>query len=69
MSPKGSVSRLLGPLQQGNSDAVQVVWQRYFLKLAQLARKVLRQSRLRAVDEEDIALCAFDSFCCSVEIL
>jgi DNA-directed RNA polymerase specialized sigma24 family protein len=67
MGSEGSVSRLLDPLQQGDPEAVQEVWQRYFLKLADLARKVLRQTPLRAVDEEDVALSALDSFCRNAE--
>jgi DNA-directed RNA polymerase specialized sigma24 family protein len=63
MSPEGSVSRWLGPLQQGDPQAVQQLWQRYFLSLVQLARGRLRQAPRRADDEEDVALSAIDSFC------
>jgi DNA-directed RNA polymerase specialized sigma24 family protein len=67
MSAEGSVSRWLGPLQQGNPDAAQELWQRYFLNMAKLARQVLRQRPLRGADEEDVALSAFDSFCHNAE--
>jgi DNA-directed RNA polymerase specialized sigma24 family protein len=67
MSPEGSVSRWLGPLQQGDPEAVQQLWQRYFLCLVQLARGRLRQAPRRAVDEEDVAVSAFDSFCRNAE--
>jgi DNA-directed RNA polymerase specialized sigma24 family protein len=63
MSPDGSVSRWLVLLREGDPAAVQHLWQRYFLSLVQLARKRLRQAPRRAVDEEDVALSAFDSFC------
>jgi DNA-directed RNA polymerase specialized sigma24 family protein len=63
MSPEGSVSRWLGPLREGDPAAAQQLWQRYFLSLVQLARRRLRQAPPRAVDEEDVALSAFDSFC------
>jgi DNA-directed RNA polymerase specialized sigma24 family protein len=63
MSPEGSVSRWLAPLQEGDPQAVQRLWQRYFLRLVQLARQRLRQAPRRAADEEDVALSAFDSFC------
>jgi DNA-directed RNA polymerase specialized sigma24 family protein len=41
---------------------VQELWQRYFVRLVELARGRLRQVP-RAADEEDVALSAFDSFC------
>jgi DNA-directed RNA polymerase specialized sigma24 family protein len=63
MSSDGSVSRWLGPLQEGDAAAVQELWQRYFLRLVELARKRLNQRPLHGGDEEDIALSAFDSFC------
>jgi DNA-directed RNA polymerase specialized sigma24 family protein len=62
MLPDGSVSRWLEPLQKGDPAAVQQLWQRYFLRLVELARQRLRQVP-RAADEEDVALSAFDSFC------
>jgi DNA-directed RNA polymerase specialized sigma24 family protein len=59
----GSVSRWLDPLQQGDAEAVQQLWQRYFAALAKVARRALRDLPLRARDDEDVALSAFDSFC------
>jgi DNA-directed RNA polymerase specialized sigma24 family protein len=63
MAEEGSVSRWLGPLQQGDPDAAQQLWERYFLSLVQLARKRLQPAPPRAADAEDVALSAFDSFC------
>jgi DNA-directed RNA polymerase specialized sigma24 family protein len=63
MAEEGSVSRWLGPLQQGDPDAAQQLWQRYFVSMVQLARKRLRLAPRGAADEEDIALSAFDSLC------
>jgi DNA-directed RNA polymerase specialized sigma24 family protein len=67
MSPEGSVSRLLDPLQQGDSLAVQQLWERYFQRLVSLARVRLRTLSRRMADEEDVALSAFDSFCRNAE--
>jgi DNA-directed RNA polymerase specialized sigma24 family protein len=67
MSEEGSVSRWLGPLQDGNSTAAQQLWERCFLDLVQLARKLMRQTPRAAADEEDVALSAFDSFCRNAE--
>jgi DNA-directed RNA polymerase specialized sigma24 family protein len=63
MAEEGSVSRWLGPLQEGDPAAAQQLWERYFLSLVELARQRLRQAPRRAADEEDVALSAFDSFC------
>jgi DNA-directed RNA polymerase specialized sigma24 family protein len=63
MSPDGSVTRWLGPLQAGDPAAVQELWQRYFQRLVGLARQKLHGSPRRAADEEDVALSVFDSFC------
>ena len=63
MSPsEGSVSHWLGPLQEGDPDAVQRLWERYFQRLIELARKKLRALPHREA-AEDVALSAFDSFC------
>jgi DNA-directed RNA polymerase specialized sigma24 family protein len=39
------------------------LWQRYFGRLVELARRRLQGAPRRAADEEDVALSAFDSFC------
>src|SRR6266851_7408636 len=67
MSSAGSVTHWIGQLQAGNSAAAQPLWERYFLQLVRLARKKLQGSPRRAVDEEDVALSAFDSFCRAAE--
>ena len=63
MAQEGSVSRWLGPLQQGDPAAVQQLWERYFLSLVKLARQRLRPTPTHGADAEDVALSAFDSFC------
>jgi DNA-directed RNA polymerase specialized sigma24 family protein len=63
MSPReGSVSHWLGPLQEGNPEAAQKLWERYFERLIDQARKKLRALPHREA-AEDVALSAFDSFC------
>jgi DNA-directed RNA polymerase specialized sigma24 family protein len=63
MASEGSVTRWLGQLQAGDPAAAEQLWQRYFQRLVELARKKLRGSPRRVADEEDVALSAFDSFC------
>ncbi len=58
----GSVSRWFGPLQEGDPAAAQQLWERYFQRLIELARKKLRDLPHREA-AEDVALSAFDSFC------
>jgi DNA-directed RNA polymerase specialized sigma24 family protein len=67
MAPEGSVTRWLGPLQVGDPAAVQQLWERYFQRLVALARKKLPGTARQAADEEDVALSAFESFCCNAE--
>jgi DNA-directed RNA polymerase specialized sigma24 family protein len=67
VEPEGSVTRWFGPLQEGDEAAAQQLWGRYFHRLVGLARARLRSAPLRAADEEDVALSAFDTFCRNAE--
>src|SRR5262249_36556063 len=58
----GSVTNWIGELKAGNSATAQELWERYFARMVELARKKLHASPRRAADEEDVALSAFDSF-------
>jgi DNA-directed RNA polymerase specialized sigma24 family protein len=64
---EGSVTGWVGQLKAGDPEAAQRLWERYFHRLVGLARKKLHAARRRAVDEEDVALSAFDSFCRGVD--
>ena len=61
-SSDDSVTCWLGPLQQGDEEAAQKLWQRYYDRLVGLARRKLRDQRQHQA-AEDVALDAFDSFC------
>jgi RNA polymerase sigma factor (sigma-70 family) len=63
MASTGSITECLDRLKAGHPVAAQQIWERYFQRLVQLARKHLQRNRPRAADEEDVALSAFDSFC------
>jgi DNA-directed RNA polymerase specialized sigma24 family protein len=63
MSVSGSVTQWLTQLKAGEGAAAQPLWERYFTRLVERARKRLVAVRTRAADEEDVALSAFDSFC------
>src|SRR5260370_13955086 len=63
MSSDASVTGWIGQLKAGNHEAAQQLWNTYFQQLVRLARARLRGFPRRAVDEEDVALTAFDSFC------
>jgi DNA-directed RNA polymerase specialized sigma24 family protein len=67
MPPEGSITRWLGPLKDGDAEAVEQLWARYFGRLVGLARKNLGARPRRAADEEDVAVSAFDSFCRAAE--
>jgi DNA-directed RNA polymerase specialized sigma24 family protein len=61
-SEEGSITRCLGLLERGDPQAAQAIWDRYFQRLVSLARARLHSVHLRAADEEDVVLNAFDSF-------
>lgn len=56
------VTRWLHGLAAGDEQAVQEIWNRYYVQLVNHARRKLTPGRLRDADEEDIALSAFHSF-------
>ena len=64
---EGSVTRWLGELKEGESEATRQLWNRYFNDLVRLARSRLWNVSRAAADEEDAALDAFDSFRRGVE--
>jgi DNA-directed RNA polymerase specialized sigma24 family protein len=62
MNSEGSISRCIGKLRAGDSDAAtQKLWQRYFRRVVGLARKRLRDLPRAELDEEDIAVMALES--------
>src|SRR4051812_49720034 len=67
MSSGDSVTVWIERLQAGDLDAAQPLFDRYYVGLVRLARARLGSFPRRAVDEEDVALSAFDSFCRGAE--
>jgi DNA-directed RNA polymerase specialized sigma24 family protein len=63
MDASGSVTAWISALTAGDPEEAQPLWERYFQRLVGLARAKLKHLPRRAVDEEDVALSAFDSFC------
>jgi DNA-directed RNA polymerase specialized sigma24 family protein len=57
------VSQWIARLTDGDSQAAQVLWEKYFAKLVRFARRKLDGIPLRSADEEDVALSAMHSFC------
>ena len=53
----------LPALQQGDEQATERLWREYFVKIVRLAKRRMYGLRLRAADEEDVALSAMNSFC------
>ncbi len=67
MPSGGGVTDWVHKLEAGDREAAQRLWESYYRRLVGLARKKLRDLPRREVDEEDIALSAFDSFCRGLE--
>lgn len=62
MPSKGSVSRWVEQVKEGDEEAAQKLWERYFEQLVGLARHQLRGLPKGMADEEDVVLKTFDSF-------
>jgi RNA polymerase sigma factor (sigma-70 family) len=58
-----SVSGWFVRLREGDSEAAQLLWERYFNSLVRVARKRLGPAARRAADEEDVAISAFENLC------
>ena len=58
-----STTHWVHQLKAGNRDAAQELWERYYRRLVELARRRLSTKAVNGVaDEDDIALSAFASF-------
>jgi DNA-directed RNA polymerase specialized sigma24 family protein len=63
MSASSSVTVWIKQLKSGDSLAAQRLWEAYFQRMVELARRKLAGASPGAADEEDVALSAFHSFC------
>jgi DNA-directed RNA polymerase specialized sigma24 family protein len=61
LEPAGSITRWIDDLRAGNTAAASPLWHRYFEKLVHLASATLGPSPRAAVDDEDVALSAFET--------
>ena len=66
-TPNNSVTAWISNLKAGQQEAIQKLWERYCLRLTQMARQKLGHASRRVADEEDIALAAFYSLCDAVD--
>jgi ECF sigma factor len=62
---QGGITSVLKSLKDGKSQstAFRKLWEHTFSRLVRIARARLRRTTVRAADEEDVALSAFQSFC------
>jgi DNA-directed RNA polymerase specialized sigma24 family protein len=67
MSSSAEATEWVRRLEAGDREAAQKLWEGYYRRLVGLAHKKLRDVPRRDVDEEDVALSAFHSFCRGVE--
>jgi RNA polymerase sigma factor (sigma-70 family) len=63
MDLDGSITHCLHLLRQGDQEAVRLIWERYFPRLVERARRTLGTAARGTADEEDVALSAMDRFC------
>ena len=67
MASDGSVTHWIHEIKEGDSVAAQQLWERYFGRLVQLARRELHGGNRRVADEEDVAVDVFEKFCRAAE--
>jgi DNA-directed RNA polymerase specialized sigma24 family protein len=67
MGPEDSVTQWIAQLRSGDEGAAGKLWERYFRRLAGLARKRLQDVPRLPADGEDVALSAFHSLCAGLE--
>ncbi len=67
MRSEGSITHWIHEIKGGNQLAAQGLWERYFGRLVQIARRELKGSDRRVADEEDVALNVFEAFCRAAE--
>ncbi|HEY6565585.1 MAG TPA: ECF-type sigma factor [Pirellulaceae bacterium] len=63
MTEPGSISRWIDDVRAGRGEAIDGIWQRYYVRLVSLARKKLGEVPRRVADEDDVVNRAFHSFC------
>jgi DNA-directed RNA polymerase specialized sigma24 family protein len=63
MELRDEVTPWLTRLAGGDQEAAQIVWEQYFDRMVNLARRKLEGMPRRVADEEDVALSAMKSFC------
>jgi DNA-directed RNA polymerase specialized sigma24 family protein len=57
-----SVTQWIAQIKQGDGQAANRLWERYFASVQALARGMLHGAPRRAADEEDVAASVFESF-------
>jgi DNA-directed RNA polymerase specialized sigma24 family protein len=65
--PAEEVTQWINKLSGGDERAAEMLWDAYFQRLVQYARRKLDGLPLRMADEEDVALSAMYSFCRGME--
>ena len=68
MSPRNTVTLWIDQLKAGDAQAAQRLWETYFQRMVELARRKLEGAKKGAADEEDVALSAFKSFALAREM-
>jgi DNA-directed RNA polymerase specialized sigma24 family protein len=67
MTSQNSITQWLEQLREGDPNAVEPLWRRFYTALVRHARRKLGSTPRRAYDEEDAATSAFESFCAAMD--
>lgn len=63
MATAQSISHWIANLKEGKADAAQYLWERYAMRLVELARQRLKNAPKRLADEDDVAASVFHCLC------
>ena len=63
MSTNETITRWIEQLKDGDAEAAEKLWHRYFQQIVRLAGVKLEGAKRAVADEEDVALSAFKSLC------
>jgi RNA polymerase sigma factor (sigma-70 family) len=63
MSAAPSISHWIAELKDGDASAAERLWERYAMRLVELARRRLKDAPKQVADEEDVAASVFHSLC------
>ena len=67
MGSNEPITKWIEDLKDGDAEAAEKLWQRYYRQVVDIARRRLEGAKRAAADEEDVAVSTFKSLCLGAE--